>query len=195
MRIASDDPAVEPVVIGGINPSLLARSIAPGSRFKTEVVRPVDATSQAPSCANEQAADEDTESRVAAILRENPRKESPVIAGELGLDDRTIRNTEAWKTNRQWLKEQKTQRWERHRRLTPRMIAAIPSQTDDPAEIAAARESQESITGDDAGHEDPDNLERRYLESVDASQRAEYHNMTPEQRKFQIEAWKLTDMA
>jgi hypothetical protein len=64
--------------------------------------------------------------------------------------------------------------------------------SDDPAEIAAAREIEERITGDDAGSEDPTILERQYLESVDQSERAEYHRMSPEEREHALKAWKLT---
>jgi hypothetical protein len=157
---------------------------APPSR--TDAARPV-ATPEA-------AETQDTASQVAEILGRDPRATSPEIAKQIGKDERTVRNTKAWKANQARLEEQKAEKSVRTRPLTESMMAAIPSQCDDPAEIAAARELEERISGDDAARDDLAILERRYLESVDQSQRAEYHDMSREQRKLTLEAWKLTGM-
>jgi hypothetical protein len=75
------------------------------------------------------------------------------------------------------------------------MVAAIPSKSEDPSVLAAAREFEERISSVDAGPEDPDVLERRYLESVGPSVRADYHRMSPVERRHALEAWKLTGMS
>jgi hypothetical protein len=69
----------------------------------------------------------DTESRVAEILSKNPRTKSPAIAKQIGKDEKTIRNTKAWRDNRARLKEEKARRSVRARPLTEEMVATIPS--------------------------------------------------------------------
>jgi hypothetical protein len=135
-----------------------------------------------------------TNTQVARILSRDPHAKAPAIAKEIGKDERTVRNTRAWKANRARLEEKKPRASVRTRPLTDRMVAAIPSKSEDPAEIAAARELEERLSGEDAGPEDPAILERQYLESVGPSEKAEYYGMSPTEREHALMAWKLTRM-
>lgn len=133
-------------------------------------------------------ADEDTDSRVAAILREKPRTKSPVIADILKLSEKTIRKTAAWRANRKFLNKQKATRTEGDRRLTRRMLASIPSGSDDPAEIIAEQEEKD----DTLTVEPIDVLRRRYLEGADASQKARFYRMNEVDQEYELTAWKIT---
>ncbi len=136
----------------------------------------------------------DTNSRVEDELRRNPRATSKEIAKAIGKADQTVRRSTAWKERPERLKEQNRARPVRMRPLTVEMLAAIPSKSDDPAEIASARELEEQLTGDDAGPKSLEILEREYLESVDPLDKPEYFRLSSTEREQFLKAWELTRM-
>jgi hypothetical protein len=138
--------------------------------------------------AGDQPADEDTESRVAAILREKPRAKSPAIARKLELDERTIRKTSAWKENRRRLRAKRADAIDRAMPLSEVMLAAIDSKTAKPDEIAAEREEQKEPEAIDP----IELLARQYLEGADCNQKARFHRLSEKDKEHELKAWQLS---
>jgi hypothetical protein len=142
------------------------------------------------------ADEQDTNSRVAAILRENPRAKSKDIGDQIGKKEQTVRCTPAWKENRQRLKEQNQKRAIPTKPLSRAMLASIDSGAGDPAEMAAETEEQEIRQR--AGLDDPQNteslevLERRYLEGADRHERARLHELSRVDQEHELTVWRLT---
>ena len=107
---------------------------------------------------------QDTNSRVAAFLRDRPHATSRETAEEIGKSDQRVRTTSAWKEHRKKLREQQQEPEVGARPMTPAMLAVIDSKDRDPAEIAAERELQETQ------EESIEVLERKYLEGANRQQ-------------------------
>jgi hypothetical protein len=142
------------------------------------------------------AEEQDTESRVAAILRDKPHAKSPVIAREIGKSEQCVRLTAAWKENRERLKQQSQKPGVHARPLTRAMLEVIDSEDRDPAEIAAEREEQEmqdrTRPDDPAGIEPIEVLKSKYLEGANADERARFNRLSMADQEHEVMAWRWT---
>ena len=139
---------------------------------------------------------QDTNSLVEGELRRNPNAKSKEIAEAIERADQTVRQTRAWKANRQRLKELSQQRPVRTVPLTNAMLVVTDSKAGDPAEIASQREERERREHAHPDHpeaiESIEVLKRRYLEGAEADQRARFHRLTPADQEHELRSWELT---
>jgi hypothetical protein len=140
--------------------------------------------------------EQNTDNRVAAFLRDNPRASSQEIADTIGRSNQRVRTTLAWRENRQRLKEQGQKPTVHTRPLTPAILAALDAKADDPADIAAEleeQEMQERARPDDLAGTGPiEVLKRRYLEGADADERARFYRLSPADQEHELRAWQWT---
>jgi hypothetical protein len=151
---------------------------------------------------------ESTNDKVREILRDKPRATSSRIGKELGVSEKTVRKTPAWRENRARLKQRKAERadaLDHAKSLTDKMISSksahdmandqrwngrpFPrsSAADDPAVIAEAREEE--------AMKEFELLEREYVDQADPAERANFYAMREhKERQAYLDAWKRTGM-
>ena len=129
---------------------------------------------------------QDTNSGVAAFLRDRPHATSRETAEEIGKSDQRVRTTSAWKEHRKKLREQRQKPEVHTRPLTPAMLAVIDSKDRDPAEIAAERELQETQRS-----------RSRYSngstwKGLTDSRKLRFYKLSPADKEHEVRAWHLT---
>lgn len=141
----------------------------------------------------------DREATVAEYLREHPDAASPDVFKGTGIPEGTLRKLAAWKAHQARRKAEKPARhpdaMQRARPLSEAMVAAVPARTEDPAELAEAREAESLV---DRLRDDPEYrgiVESEYRQTVDPSDRAAYHRASRDEQITILAAWKLTGMS
>jgi hypothetical protein len=160
---------------------------------------PEGAEAAAPASPSHKATDRKAqEAEVTKYLIEHPDAKSPEINRGTGIPEGSIRKLDAWKAVRARRKVEKpasmTDAMRRALPLTQTLEAVVAAKSDDPAELAAAREGEALLARLQTDEEYRKDVEREYLETVDQSGRGRYHAAKHEPNKqiLLLVAWKLT---
>jgi hypothetical protein len=133
----------------------------------------------------------DTNALIKGELERNPNATSVAISKATDIPEKTVRRSKAWKERPRGQSRQEpkiTDAMDHARPLTASMLAVVPSEAANPADIVAEWEEQ-----DDPAIPDPiEVLRSRFLDRATPGQRARLNRLPPAEQADELRAWDLT---